>query len=458
MRHSARILLVDEDRAFLREIAGELQTRGYETKAVTSAGQALAALPVFQPALVITALGMTGTEGMALFERMRGEYPALPVIITAAHGSIADAIEATQKGAFNYLTKPFEGNELLASIERALALQNGSASALAAGGQWPRDIITRNHAMQALLAQARRAAASDVGIVIQSESGTGKELLARAIHDASQRADGVFLALNCSAVPEALLESELFGHAKGAFTGATREYQGLFQAAAGGTLFLDEIGDMPLDFQAKLLRAIQEKAVRPVGSTRGVSTDVRILAATHHNLAKEVSRHNFREDLFYRLDVIQLEIPPLRDRPEDIPLLANYFLKQFSNNQGGKRRHFSPKAMELLMGGAWPGNVRQLRNTVEQTAVLSPTALISANQVRQALRGEESEMQSLAEARKRFERRYLVQVLQITEGNVSRAAKLAQRNRTEFYKLLNRHHIELDQFRGGASRSDGLRR
>src|SRR5699024_544689 len=212
-----------------------------------------------------------------------------------------------------------------------------------------------------------------------------------------------------------------------------------------------EIGDMPLGFQAKLLRKIQESEVRPVGSTQGVSTDVRVLAATHHNLSEDMERQYFRNDLFYRLNVIQLEIPPLHKRREDIPLLANHFLEEFWDDQGkDKCKQFSPKAMELLMGAPWPGNVRQLRNTVEQTTVLSPTTMIPTSQVRQALKGGEDEVPSLSDARKRFERRYLVQVLQITEGNVSQSAQLAQRNRTEFYKLLSRHHIDLHQFREGA--------
>lgn len=451
MKNAHRILLVDDDQALLRLLAMRLGSRGYRTQTTTGGEQALSIVPTFQPELVITDLRMGGMGGMKLFERLQASDPSLPVIILTAHGSIPHAFEATQQGAFGYLTKPFDSSELLESVERALAMHAGPASETAKEGMdaaWCRHIITRNPHMRTLLSQARRAASSDVSIIIQSESGTGKELLARAIHDSSQRVDGPFMALNCSAVPEALLESELFGHAKGAFTGATREYKGLFQAARGGTLFLDEIGDMPLGFQAKLLRAIQEKTVRPVGSTQSVATDVRILAATHRDLAEEVSQRNFREDLFYRLNVIQLEIPPLRERREDIPLLANHFLEEFADDHGGARRkHFSLKAMELLMGAQWPGNVRQLRNTVEQTLILSPTAMIPASQVRKALKGGENEVPSLANARMRFERRYLVQVLQIAEGNVTRAAQLAQRNRTEFYKLLNRHHIDLTQFR-----------
>jgi len=458
MTHSPRILLVDDDKAFLRLLSMRLESEGYETATATGGEQALSLLPTFQPELVITDLRMDGMDGMTLFDRVHGTNPSLPVMILTAHGSIPHAIEATQRGAFSYLTKPFESTELLEDVSRALALHGSGASPESAeegvDEEWCKDIITRNQLMRTMLSQAQRAAASDVSILIQSESGTGKELLARAIHNASKRADQPFLALNCSAVPEALLESELFGHTKGAFTGATRDHNGLFQAARGGTLFLDEVGDMPLGFQAKLLRALQEKEVRPVGATKGVSTDVRIVAATHRDLAEEVAQKRFREDLYYRLNVIQLGIPPLRERREDIPLLADYFLQEFSNGQESERKHFAPEAMELMLGAPWPGNVRQLRNIVEQTTVLSPTSVIPASQVQQALKSGDNEIPPLAEARERFERRYLVEILQITEGNVTQAAQLAKRNRTEFYKLLNRHHIDPHQFRNDGRSED----
>lgn len=461
MKHSPRILLVDDDQAFLRLLSMRLDSEGYETQAATSGEQALALVPTFQPELIITDLRMDGMDGMTLFDRLHESNTSLPVMILTAHGSIPHAIEATQRGAFSYLTKPFESADLLKDVARALTLHAGPTADADEEGEvvdeeWCKSIITRNPVMHTLLSQARRAAATDVSILIQSESGTGKELLARAIHDASKRADQPFLALNCSAVPEALLESELFGHAKGAFTGATRKHDGLFQAAEGGTLFLDEVGDMPLGFQAKLLRALQEKEVRPVGSTQGVTTDVRIVAATHRDLAAEVAQKRFREDLYYRLNVIQLEIPPLRERREDIPLLADHFLQDLASaDDHTQRKHFAPEAMELLVGAAWPGNVRQLRNIVEQTTVLSPTSVVPASQVQQALKSGDSEIPPLAEARERFERRYLVEILQITEGNVTQAAQLAKRNRTEFYKLLNRHHIDPHQFRVGSREDSG---
>jgi two-component system, NtrC family, response regulator GlrR len=304
--------------------------------------------------------------------------------------------------------------------------------------------------MEDLLKQVHRVADSEVSILIQSQSGTGKELLAKAIHQASTRRDKPFLAINCAAIPEPLLESELFGHSKGSFTGATSAHKGLFLAADGGTLFLDEIGDMPITFQAKLLRVLQDGEVRPVGSTQSVPVNVRVISATHTDLEQRVKAGTFREDLFYRLNVVMLELPPLASRREDIPLLANHLLGIARKRHNSQVKGFSPEAMELLVGAPWPGNVRQLLNVVEQVAVLSTTPIVPGNLVQKALRDKPGEILSLGEARDRFERDYLVQLLQITEGNVSQAARLAQRNRTEFYKLLKRHQLDPELFRGAA--------
>ncbi|MGZ8250929.1 MAG: sigma-54 interaction domain-containing protein, partial [Methylophilaceae bacterium] len=276
---------------------------------------------------------------------------------------------------------------------------------------------------------------------IQGESGSGKELLARAIHKASPRRDYPFIAINCGAIPEALLESELFGHSKGAFTGAIRDHKGLFQSAHGGTLFLDEIGDMPMPLQVKLLRALQERAIRPVGSNHNVEIDVRVISATHRNLAEEMKTGRFREDLYYRINVVGLAIPSLAERREDIPLLANNFLHYLSRKYNKNLNGFAPDAMELLISAPWPGNVRQLQNIVEQTVVLSTTPLVSVSQVQKALQDDIGGIVPFEIARKNFERDYLVKLLKATNGSVSQAARLAQRNRTEFYKLLQRHQL-----------------
>jgi two-component system response regulator GlrR len=452
MSGPAQLLLVDDDRDLLRLLSIRLSTAGYQVMAVESGEEALAHLSVSRPQVVITDLRMEGMDGMALFDAIHKRNPVLPVIILTAHGSIPEAVSATHLGVFSFLTKPFDGKVLLEHVERALKL-SGSSTARETSEQddtWRREIVTRSPLMHDLLRQAQLFADSDVSVFIHGESGTGKELLAKAIHLASPRREGPFVAVNCSAIPEPLLESELFGHSKGSFTGATQNYKGLFQAAHGGTLFLDEIGDMPLAFQAKLLRVLQEKLVRPVGSTQTVPVDVRIISATHRNLEEEIAKGSFREDLYYRLNVVSLDIPVLADRREDIPLLAQHFVGKVAERYKKDVKGFSPDAMELLVSAPWPGNVRQLLNVVEQTVVLSPTPIIPATFVQKALRDKRGEIPSLAEAKGQFEREYLVNLLQITNGNVAQAARLAKRNRTEFYKLLRRHHLDPALFKPSA--------
>lgn len=306
---------------------------------------------------------------------------------------------------------------------------------------WRKDIITRNKSMESMLGQARQVALSDASVLIRGKTGTGKELLARAIHNASSRASGPFVAINCAAIPEALLESELFGHCKGAFTGAISDYKGLFQAAHRGTLFLDEIGEMSISFQVKLLRALQERMVRPVGVTTMVPIDVRLLSATHINIEMAVASGSFREDLYYRMNVVTLELPPLTQRREDIPLLAKHFLAQLTGASCIKAKKFTPEALELLATSSWPGNIRQLSNVVEQVVALSTNAVLSVCEVRRALRVENVEILELNAAKRAFEHEYIVCMMNIVSGNVSHAARLSGRNRTEFYKLLNKHGL-----------------
>lgn len=435
-----RILLVDDDEDLLRLLSMRLTGNGYEVSLAKSGEQALGQLPVIRPHLVITDLRMEHMDGMALFDAIRKSHSTLPVIILTAHGSIPDAVEATKRGVFTFLTKPVNSRELLREVEKALSLVPGGAGE-ENGHAWRGDIITQSPLMEDLLSKARLAAASGTSVLIRGESGTGKELLAQAIHRASPRAHKPFIAVNCGAIPDSLLESELFGHTKGSFTGADRNYLGLFKSADGGTLFLDEIGDMPLSLQVKLLRVLQEKQVRAIGSAVAVPVDVRIISATHRALEEEIQEGNFREDLYYRLNVVSLELPSLAERREDIPLLANYFLRKFTAETGKRVSGFSPEALEVLLGASWPGNIRQLCNVVEQAVALSTTPVISSDLVNNAIRETPEEIPSFADARRQFEQEYLVQLLKITNGNVSQAARLAKRNRTEFYKLLNRHHI-----------------
>jgi two-component system, NtrC family, response regulator GlrR len=444
--HRPSVLVVDDDPDLLRLMQIRLAAAGYAVTVAESAERALAQLAVARPRVVVTDLRMSGMDGMALFETIRAQNPALPVIILTAHGTIPDAVTAVKRGVFGYLTKPFDARTLLTEIERAIALTAGGGPE-DADERWRKDIITRNPALEDVLAKARLIADSDASIFIYGESGTGKELMARAIHEASHRRDRPFVAINCGAIPEQLLESELFGHVKGSFTGAVRDHKGLFQTADKGTLFLDEIGDMPVSLQVKLLRVLQERRVRPVGSTQSYDVDVRVISATHRNIEAEMGAGNFREDLYYRLNVVALHLPALAERREDIPLLANHFLSQLAEKYRRTISGFAPEAMELLVAAPWPGNVRQLYNVVEQSVALATTPLIPASLVQQAIQHQQSELSSFEEARRKFEREYLAQILRITEGNVTQAARLAKRNRTEFYKLLQRHQLDPKLFK-----------
>jgi len=444
------ILVVDDDPDLLRLIEIRLSAAGYSVATAASGQQALARVAVARPRLLVTDLRMPGMDGMALFDAVRAQNPALPVIILTAHGTIPDAVEAVKRGVFGYLTKPFEARALLSEVERALALSGGPAVP-APGGEddsWRKDILTRNPAMEDILAKARLVAASDASVLIQGESGSGKELIARAIHQASARRAQPFVAINCGAIPEQLLESELFGHVKGAFTGAIRDHKGLFLTAHQGTLFLDEIGDMPVALQVKLLRVLQDRHVRPVGATQSFEVDVRVISATHRDIEAEMASGGFREDLYYRLNVVSLRLPPLGERREDIPLLAGHFLATLAEKYRKTITGFAPEALELLIAAPWPGNVRQLYNVVEQSVALATTALVPAALAQQAMRSQQTDFASFEEARRRFEREYLTRLLKITEGNVTQAARLAKRNRTEFYKLLQRHELDPRLFKG----------
>jgi len=438
-----KILAVDDDPDLLRLLAIRLKSAGYDVTAVESAEKALAQLSVARPHLVVTDLRMSGMDGMALFDAIHQTQPTLPVIILTAHGTIPDAVAATKRGVFGYLTKPFDAQALLEEVGRALAAGGAAGAEPPAGGdEWRAAIITRNPALEDVLAKARLVAATDASVFIVGESGTGKELLAQAIHNASARRERAFVAINCGAMPEQLLESELFGHVKGAFTGAMRDHKGLFQTADQGTLFLDEIGDMPLPLQVKLLRVLQERQVRPVGATQSIDVDVRVISATNRDIETEMTAGRFREDLYYRLNVVALKLPSLAERREDIPLLANHFLTALARKYHKTINSISPEALELLVSATWPGNVRQLYNVIEQSAALCSTPLIPVALVQQAIQHQQSEFASFEQARKQFERDYLTRLLKITAGNVSQAAKLAQRNRTEFYKLLQRHELD----------------
>jgi two-component system, NtrC family, response regulator GlrR len=454
----AHVLAVDDDEDILRLLTMRLRARGFRVTAVGSAEEALARIAVDAPRVVVSDVRLPGRDGLALFEEIHVTRPTLPVILLTAHGNIPDAVDATSRGVFGYLTKPFDSQILLEKIDQALQLSApellGDATLANSGNErsdeWLSGIVFRSSQMAELLAEARMVAASDASVLIRGESGTGKEVLAQAIHRASPRAKGPFIAINCGAIPEQLLESELFGHLKGAFTGAGNSRVGLIQAANGGTLFLDEIGDMPLSLQVKLLRVLQERVVRPVGATQAESVDVRLISATHRDLEVAMAQGQFREDLYYRLDVVALSLPRLDERREDIPLLAAHFVHLVAGKYGKPISGFAPDALEALATAAWPGNVRQLYNVVEQSCALTSTPLIPLSLVQRALRVPTMEALSYAEAKQRFERNYLVQLLKLTDGNVADAARIADRNRTEFYRLLQKYDLTPAMFRGEA--------
>ena len=450
MSNAAHILVVDDDPDLLRLLSMRLSGAGYRVTATASAEEALVKIALERPQLVLSDVQLPGKDGLALFDAIRVQHPSLPVILLTAHGTIPDAVEATSRGVFTYLTKPFDGKALLDVIANAIAME-GAADTASDGGEieaWRSEIVSRSNRMAEVLAEAKLVAASDASVLIRGESGSGKELVAQAIHRASPRSGHPFVAVNCGAIPENLLESELFGHVKGAFTGAVANHPGLFQAANGGTLFLDEIGDMPVPLQVKLLRVLQERMVRPVGASHAVPIDVRILSATHRDLDLAIIDGSFRKDLYYRLNVVSLSLPTLAERREDIPLLAAHFLARLALKYGRKVNGFAPDAMKALTTASWPGNVRQLHNVVEQVTALATTPLVPLALVQRALRVPSMEVLSYTEARTRFERDYLVGLLKITDGNVADAARLADRNRTEFYRLMQKHGLTPGLFRG----------
>ena len=448
--HKGNLLLVDDDPDLLRLLAIRLGASGYTVATARSGTQALSMVAAERPDLVVTDLRMAGLDGMALFHEIERRHSGLPVIILTAHGTIPDAVAATRLGVFGYITKPYDGNELIAQIERALSL-HGSASVLRKAqndeSSWRAEILTQSPLMEDLLSRAQRVAQGEASVLIQGESGTGKELLAQALHRASRRASKPFVAINCGAIPEPLLESELFGHKKGAFTGATADHDGLFMAADGGTLFLDEIGDMPLALQVKLLRVLEAREVRAVGSTKTIPVDVRIISASHRDLQQAKADGAFREDLYYRLNVVTLRLPPLRERHEDIPLLLSHFLKMLALRYDRTVNAFSPDALELMIASPWPGNIRQLFNVVEQAVALSTSDIVAPKVVEQAMQFGMQVFESFEESRRRFEYDYLTRLLKLTQGSVTQAAKIAKRNRTEFYKLLQRHGLEAAHFK-----------
>lgn len=437
-----RILLVDDDPFILTMVSAWLEAEAYVVKTTENGSDAIKSLVEFDPHLVITDLRMEGMDGIALLKEIQNYNSVLPVIMLSGAAEISDAVSATHQGIFEFLTKPITPEPLFNSIKNALNHVNIGEQAT----DFAPAIIHQSKIMVKLLKQAQRVAKTSSSVFIGGATGTGKELLARAIHNASPRREEVFLDINCGALSEQLLESELFGHEKGAFTGAVRKNLGLFQAADGGTLFLDEVGDMPATLQVKLLRVLQEGKVKPVGAIESIDIDVRIISATHHDLELAVKRGEFREDLFYRLNVIPLFMPPLKDRDNDIVLLIDYFLTIQSKKEGIEATRFSPESLEYLKSLAWPGNVRQLQNVIEQCSVLSASPVIPEILVQRALRETEKQLPTLIEARNESDYIYINRLLRMFEGDIIESAKVAGCEITEFEDLLNQHKIDPKKF------------
>jgi len=437
------VWIVDDDRSIRWVLEKALAREAIPYKTFASVYEALQALGHAQPQVIVSDIRMPGESGLVLLNKVKERYPHIPVIVMTAYSDLDSAVAAFQGGAFEYLPKPFDVDHALALIRRATAEQDTPAATQQPSSvpETP-EILGQAPAMQEVFRAIGRLSQSNVTVLITGESGTGKELVARALHRHSPRAAGPFVAINTAAIPKDLLESELFGHERGSFTGAQGTRRGRFEQAEGGTLFLDEIGDMPLPLQVKLLRVLQEMQVRPVGAAQSFSVDVRVISATHRTIETEMTEGRFREDLYYRLNVVALRLPPLSERREDIPLLANYFLATLTKKYNKTINGIVAEALEMLISAAWPGNVRQLYNVIEQAVALCNAPLVPLALVQQAIKYQQTEFASFEQARKQFEREYLTRLLKMTGGNVSQAARLAQRNRTEFYKLLQRHALD----------------
>jgi two-component system response regulator GlrR len=440
------ILVVDDEEGLLHLVKMRLTAMGFAVTGCTTGREALAAAKKDRFDLAICDLRLGSEDGLDVTEELLRIHPGLPVIILTAHGSIPNAVEAMQRGAFGYLTKPFDDKELKAKIEEGLSPQRMRGEiqrlkSLVNELYGMENIVARSPAMQRLLQQVVQVADSDATILLFGETGTGKEVFARVIHSNSRRSKGSFVALNCAAIPETLFESELFGHVRGAFTSAHGAKRGLFQSANGGTLFLDEIGEMPLSMQVKLLRAVQEREVREVGSESSTKIDVRIIAATNKDLGEAVKNGSFRNDLYYRISVVPLFIPPLRERRDDIPLLAQHFLISSAKRANKDLRGFTPAALNRLVTNPWPGNVRELENAIEKAAVMTRQDMVTPDLLPSTGTSPDAPLKPLTEAKEEFEKTYLKNVLQLTGGNISRAAQFAGRYRADFYKMLKKYGL-----------------
>lgn len=439
------ILITDDEPAIRRSLAGLLSDEGFQTEEAAEGEQALSLLRAGRADLVLLDIAMPGRDGIQVLEEMRRGHPQLPVIMMSGHGNIETAVQATQIGAFDFIEKPLVFEKLLLTINHALEAKRlaDENRALRAGQLAAHEILGESEVITRLKTQIRQAAPTDAWVLIRGENGTGKELVARNLHLLSRRCEGPFIEVNCAAIPEALIESELFGHEKGAFTGAVARKHGKFELAHGGTIFLDEIGDMSLRTQAKILRILQEHRFERVGGNEPIEVDVRVFAATNKKLEEEIERGRFREDLYYRLNVIPFQAPALRERVGDIRALVEAFVTEFCIGSGLKRKKVHEDAMRVLEAYPWPGNVRELRNLVERMVLMTPGEAIRRADLPEALRGEQEPAAALTleQARRDFERRFLARRLEENDWNISRTAEAVGIARESLSRKMKRYGI-----------------
>lgn len=453
------IVVVDDDPEMLSMVHDHLKRTGYQVRAFNSSSEAIkylssGGLDALGTELLLTDLRMPELDGLDLLQQVRRLPNQFPVIIMTAFATVDTAVEGLRRGAFDYITKPFKLNELSLTVERALnfyrlKVQNQALSAEVRKSWGFQDIIGKSAAMKSIFDLIERVCSATSNVLITGESGSGKEVVARAIHHRSPRSQKPFIAINCTAIPEDLLESELFGHIKGSFTGATGDKKGLFEEADGGTIFLDEIGDMNISLQSKLLRVLQERVIKPVGSTQTKPIDVRVIAATHKDLKKAIFNGTFREDLYYRLAVIPIVVPPLRHRSEDIPLLAHHFLRKYSALNNGKAVGFTQEALQKLMSMAWPGNVRELENMVERLVVLTRTPQIDVHDIPdiEQTSSEHFFGQTTADSPtlEELEKRYIHLILEKTGGKKEKAAQILGINRRTLYRKEREYGFTIEE-------------
>ena len=452
----AKILVVDDDPGIRHLLELHLTAANFCLTLAETSSEAVeqGTAEIFDLAIVDLRIG--DEDGIELLEKLLRLQPTLPVIIATAHATIESAVEATKKGAYDYLTKPFEVKDLLHRIEQALEVYRLKTEVerlrnMVQDRYQFDNIITVTDVMRQVLRQVAQIAVTDSTVCVYGESGTGKELIAKAIHVSSRRSLGPFVAINCGAIPEGLLENELFGHMKGAYTGADRPKKGFLQQAEGGTLFLDEIGELPPMLQVKFLRVLEEREFYPLGSSQPIKVNIRLVTATNQDLGKLVSQGKFREDLYYRLHVLPIFLPPLRERPGDITPLAQHFMQRFAQELNKEVKGFTSEALQRLMLYEWRGNVRELANVIERAVVLTSTSMITPDLLLlgkpEVQSTQQTEPSTLREARERFERKYLIQVLTSVKGNVSRAAEISGKDRAEFYRLLRKHTLVPSTFK-----------